>query len=98
MARKNPSLCRIPSLSDFSLTTRGKTMQVLSQEDHTFFAQNGYVIVHNAVPQENLDAVIDAIWEFLGMDRNDPEDWYREPLRSNGMVEMYQHQAMWNNR
>src|SRR5262249_31813372 len=59
---------------------------------------NGYVIVPNAVPQKNLDAVIDAIWEFLGMDRNAPEDWYREPHRTNGMVEMYQHQALWDNR
>ena len=45
-----------------------------------------------------LDAVIDAIWDFLGMDRNDREDWYRAPLSTNGMVEMYQHQALWNNR
>ncbi|HLK59490.1 MAG TPA: phytanoyl-CoA dioxygenase family protein [Chthonomonadaceae bacterium] len=73
-------------------------MPVLSPEDHAFFQENGYVVVHNAVPQENLDAVINAIWEFLGMDRNNPEDWYREPLRTNGMVEMYQHQALWNNR
>src|SRR4051794_31013304 len=73
-------------------------MSVLSPSDLAFFAQNGYVVVHNAVPQKNLDAVIDAIWDFLGMDRDDPEDWYRDPLRSNGMVEMYQHPALWNNR
>lgn len=73
-------------------------MSILSQEDHAFFAENGYVIVPNAVPQENLEAAVDAIWAFLGMDRNDPTDWYREPLRPNGMVEMYQHPALWNNR
>lgn len=73
-------------------------MAVLSQADHAFFAENGYVIVHNAVPRENLDDVIDALYEFLEMSRDDPEDWYREPLRPNGMVEMYQHQALWNNR
>jgi hypothetical protein len=73
-------------------------MSVLTPEDRAFFAENGYVIVRNVVPQRNLDAVVDAIWEFLEMDRDDPEDWYREPLRSNGMVEMYQHQALWDNR
>ena len=73
-------------------------MPLLSSEDHRFFAENGYVVVKNAVPRENTDAVIDALWEFLGMDRNNPDDWYREPLRPNGMVEMYQHQALWNNR
>lgn len=73
-------------------------MAILTSEDYAFFQTNGYVVVHNAVPQENLDAVIDAIWWFLGMDRNNPEDWYRAPHRTNGMVEMYQHQALWNNR
>jgi hypothetical protein len=73
-------------------------MSLLSPDDHAFFAENGYVIVPNVVPQENLDAVMEAVWEFLGMDRSDPEDWYREPLRTNGMVEMYQHQALWDNR
>lgn len=73
-------------------------MPVLSSDDHAFFHHNGYVIVPNAAPPKSLDAAIDAIWEFLGMDRNDPSDWYREPLRPNGMIEMYQHQALWDNR
>lgn len=73
-------------------------MPVLSAEDRAFFDENGYVIIPNAVPQENLDAVIAAIWEFLGMDPNDPEDWYHEPHRHGGMIEMYQHPALWNNR
>ncbi len=73
-------------------------MPVLSKSDHAFFAENGYVIVHDAAPKAKLDAVIDAIWEFLEMDRNNPDDWYREPLRPNGMAELYQHQALWDNR
>ena len=73
-------------------------MAILTEEDHAFFQQNGYVLVPNVVPQENLDAVIDAIWWFLEMDRDNPEDWYRPPHRTNGMVEMYQHQALWDNR
>ena len=73
-------------------------MAILSDNDWDFFKKNGYVIVPNAVPQENLDAVIDAAFDFLGMTPGNPDDWYREPLRTNGMVEMYHHQAMWNNR
>lgn len=73
-------------------------MPVLTPADHAFFEEHGYVIVHNAVPQENLDAVIAALWEFLGMDPNDPNDWYREPHRTGSMVELYQHQALWDNR
>jgi hypothetical protein len=74
------------------------TTPILSSADHAFFEENGYVIIPNAVPRENLDAMIDTLWEFLGMDRNDPEDWYRPPLRTSGMVEIYQHQALWDNR
>src|SRR5215212_4574797 len=73
-------------------------MSIFTQQDLDFFDQNGYVIARNMVPKENLDAVIAAIWEFLGMDPNDPEDWYREPHRTGGMIELYQHQALWNNR
>jgi hypothetical protein len=71
---------------------------VLSPDQHALFQENGYVIVPQVVPQENLEAVVDLIWEFLGMDRNDPEDWYRPPHRVGGMVEVYQHQALWDNR
>ena len=40
-------------------------MARLSDEDWEFFKRNGYVVVPNAVPQENLDAVIDATYDFL---------------------------------
>ena len=81
-------------------------MHVLTQKDLAFWRDNGYVIVRNAVPQENVDAVVDTIWEFMEMDRNDPDTWYRPPLseygavklNKSGMVELYQHQSLWNNR
>lgn len=73
-------------------------MVIFSSEDRAFFARNGYIVLREAVPPENLAAVIDAMWAFLGMDRHNPEDWYREPLRTNGMVELYQHAALWENR
>ena len=83
-------------------------MPVLSKEDRAFWEENGYVIVHNAVPQENLDAMVAAIWEFLEMDPECEEDWYKyqpytrdnrcSPISAAGMVEIYQHQALWDNR
>lgn len=74
-------------------------MSVLTQSDRDFFDAQGYVVVREAVPKANCDAVVDAIWDFLGMDRDDPNDWYRAPHKpGGGMVEMYQHPAMWNNR
>jgi hypothetical protein len=75
-------------------------MSMVSAADHAFWEENGYVVVPTGVPQENLDAVVDTVWEFLAMDRHDPETWYAQPEwhRSTGMVQLYQHQALWNNR
>jgi ectoine hydroxylase-related dioxygenase (phytanoyl-CoA dioxygenase family) len=81
-------------------------MNVLSKDDFAFWREQGYVIVHDAVPAQNLGAVVEAIWQFQEMDPNDSETWYRRPERSNGMielngsgmVEMYHHPAMWANR
>ena len=83
-------------------------MQVLSKQDWDFWHENGYVVVHHAVPQENLDAAVDAIWEFLQIDCDNPEDWYKykpytrankcSPISAAGMVEIYQHQALWDNQ
>lgn len=73
-------------------------MPVLTAEDHAFYAENGYLVVREAVPAPLCEAVIEAIWNFLGMDRNDSEDWYRPPLKPGGMIEIYQHQALWNTR
>ena len=83
-------------------------MAVLSKEDWAFWQENGYVVIPNAVPQENLDRMVETIWQFLDMDPDDQESWYKykpytrddrcSPISGAGMVEMYQHQALWDNR
>ena len=72
-------------------------MTVLTETDIQHFRDHGYVIVPNAVPPENCAAVVDTLFAFLGMNPHDA-DWYRAPLTPGGMVEMYQHQALWDNR
>ena len=82
-------------------------MSVLSEADRTFWDENGYVVIADAVPAANLSAVVEAIWAFLEVDGDNPESWYLHPPRSEdepspisqaGMVEMYQHQSLWDNR
>ena len=83
-------------------------MPILSDKDWAFWEENGYVVIPDAVPQENLDALVEQIWTFLEMDEADEETWYKyrpytredlcSPISQAGMVEMYQHQAMWDNR
>lgn len=66
--------------------------------DRAFFDTNGYVVVKNVVPKALCDAVIAAEYDFLGFCPNNPEGWYQEPLRRGGMLELYQHQALWDTR
>ena len=72
--------------------------QFLTSEQRTHWEEHGYVVLPNIVPQANVDAVINAIWTFLQVDRNDPETWYDAPISKHGMLEMYQHQSLWDNR
>ena len=73
-------------------------MSVLSKEDRAFWDENGYVIIHEAVPPENIKAAYHAIWDFLEMYPNDEESWYSGPPRQNIEVKLYHHQAIWDNR
>ncbi|MDP4552646.1 phytanoyl-CoA dioxygenase family protein [Alkalihalobacillus macyae] len=81
-------------------------LRVLSEEDWTFWKENGYVIIRDAVPQENVERLVDLIWEFEEKDPNDTGTWYAQPnkememkeLTGTGMVELYNHQYLWDNR
>ena len=71
-------------------------MSVLSQRDLKFWEKHGYVMIRQAVPIANCEAAAAAA---AGHEcRKDPESWYPDPPRRNIMVEIYQHQALWDNR
>ncbi len=73
-------------------------MPVFDAEALEFWEENGYVVVPEAVPLENCHAAEQAVWDFLEMDGDNPESWYPDPPRRSIMVEIYQHQALWDNR
>ena len=81
-------------------------LRVLSTADWQHWQRRGYVIVERAVPQANIDRLVDLLWEFQEMDRRDPATWSRPQLRDHamkelnnaGMVEIYNHQYLWDNR
>ncbi|WP_413300821.1 phytanoyl-CoA dioxygenase family protein [Bacillus sp. 1P10SD] len=81
-------------------------LRVLSEEDWKFWKENGYVIVRNAIPQDHIDRLVKLIWEFEEKDPNDSSTWYTAPRRemamkelmNTGMVELYNHQYLWDNR
>ena len=81
-------------------------LRVLSEADWQDWVSKGYVVVRNAVPKTQCNAVVDMLWQFLEMDPGDPSTWYKPQLRDHkmkelngtGMVEVYNHQSLWETR
>jgi hypothetical protein len=101
----NPSTAKSSTVK-LSDRSNGKPLRVLSEEDWQFWVHNGYVVIKNAVPKENVERLAKFLWEFEEKDPNDPETWYAPPraemkmkeLTNTGMVEVYNHQYLWDNR
>jgi hypothetical protein len=72
-------------------------LRLLSEGDIEAFHDNGYLVVPSVVPQEKLDAVVAAVWEFLEMDPEDPSTWY-PPDRKGSLAHLHQHQSLWDCR
>ena len=71
----NPS---VSTSSNQKLNDRsnGKPLRVLSEEDWRFWMHNGYIVIKNAIPKDQVKATADFIWEFDEKDPNDPSTWY----------------------
>ncbi len=101
----NPSTA-ISSPLKLNDRTNGQPLRVLSEADWAFWLHNGYVVVKNALPREMAKRTADFLWEFEEKNPNDSSTWYTPPraemqmkeLTNTGMVEVYNHQLLWENR
>lgn len=90
-------------LSEISKTL---PLRVLSEADFRHWQKRGFVIVRNAVPLKNVERLKALLWEFEEKDPNDPTTWDTTQRRdyalkevnNAGMVEIYNHQLLWDNR
>jgi hypothetical protein len=81
-------------------------LRVLSPQDWQHWITRGYVVIPNAVPRANVERLVALLWRFQEMDPNDTATWSRPQLRdhkmkelnNSGMVEIYNHQYLWDNR
>ena len=81
-------------------------LRVLSQADWEHWTKKGYVIVRQAVPAANVEPLVELLWKFDEKNPNDPSTWYApqrrehimKELNNTGMLEIYNHQYLWNNR
>lgn len=81
-------------------------LRVLSEEDWKHWTTWGYVVVREAVSPEKVKRLVDLLWRFEEKDPTDPNTWYttdRRPhrmpeLNNVGLVEIYNHQCLWDTR
>ncbi|MDR6762145.1 ectoine hydroxylase-related dioxygenase (phytanoyl-CoA dioxygenase family) [Flavobacterium sp. 2755] len=72
---------------------------VLSEQDLEFWNKNGYVIVKNAVSQKDCDDTVNAIWDYLEMDPDKSETWYKRHKDQKGlMLNFSDHETLNKNR
>jgi hypothetical protein len=93
---------------DMQLKDIRKTLplRVLSEADWRHWITRGYVIVRQAVPAENVARLVETLWRFDEKDPADPATWYApqrrdhimKELNGTGMLEIYNHQHLWDNR
>ena len=82
------------------------SLKVLSVNDWKFWIENGYIVIKNAVAKDKAKKTASFLWEFEEKDSEDPSTWYSPPraemkmkeLAGTGMVELYNHQYLWENR
>ena len=102
---RNPSFAKNSSIGLRTSATTN-SLRVLSIEDWNFWLHNGFVVIKNVVSREQVKKTADFLWEFEEKDPNNQESWYRAPraemqmkeLQGTGMVEVYNHQLLWENR
>ncbi|MDF2430430.1 MAG: hypothetical protein JWP44_61 [Mucilaginibacter sp.] len=72
---------------------------LLTEDDHKFWEQNGYIIIRKAVTKEDCDRTIEALCNYIEIDRYNPNTWYNlHPEKKGIMVQFFQHPALEQNR
>ena len=101
----NPSTAKSSSIG-LRTSATSDSLRVLSIKDWNFWLHNGFVVIKNAVSREQAQKTADFLWEFEEKNPNNPESWYTaaraemqmKELQGTGMVEVYNHQLLWENR
>ncbi len=101
----NPSTAKTSNIK-LNDRSNGRPLRVLGEADWKFWVENGYIVIKSVVPKEQVERLANFLWEFEEKDSSDPETWYAPPraemqmkeLTNTGMVEVYNHQYLWDNR
>ena len=68
---------------------------VFTDRDMVHWHEQGYIVLKNAVSEEEHTAANKAVWEFLEADPAIPESWYQTHPAKNGLMVVFtQHAAL----
>lgn len=71
----------------------------LNRKDLEFWEENGYVIIRNAISDEDCQQTQSAILEFLEASMDDPDSWYKNHEAKEGLMVLFtKHPALEKNR
>lgn len=101
----NPSTAK-SSIHQFNDRSNGQALRVLTEDDWQFWLYNGYIVIKNAISKQRASETAAFLWSFEDKIPDDKSTWYTAPraemqmkeLAGTGMVEVYNHQQLWNNR
>ena len=60
----NPSTSKSSNVK-LNNRSNGEPLRVLSEDDWKFWIENGYIVIKNAVPKEQVKRMADFLWEFI---------------------------------
>ena len=101
----NPSTAKSSSLT-LNQRENNEPLNCLTEEQWEHWKSQGYVVIKDTISKEQANATANFLWEFEAKNPKDPSTWYTAPraemkmneLAGTGMVEVYNHQHLWNNR
>ncbi len=101
----NPSIAKSSKIKLREDAT-ADSLKVLSLQDWKFWKYNGYIVVKDAISKRQAQKTASFLWEFEEKVTVDSSTWYTSPraeiqmkeLAGTGMIEVYNHQLLWDNR
>ena len=99
LERLNATIAQTPYSAGLqsALRTIETSGPVLSKNDLSFWEENGYVVLHEAISAPACRAAERAIWDFLRMNPDDPATWY-QPSTHGIMRQFFHHPTLRANR
>lgn len=75
------------------------SQDVLSEEDLKFWDENGYVVIRNAISQEDCEQTQNAILDYLESSLDEPKSWYKNHEAKEGLMVLFtKHGTLEKNR